>query len=300
MVASSLSSLYILFMGDEGSSLCHEILEAFFSICELIRNLRIECCDFGDDPDSMSRIIKDGFNRLNQFDMIDCQGNSRMFIETTPIPNLKYFRILSDKDRDEDFDIVNAIVMKYGRVLVNLNLEFIEVSSANLIKIAECCPRLERLALSFVYESEFLFLSDMKVIASLPCLRSLRIGSCCVIEDGAIYALARCSGLRYLEIAFCGDGLTDVLRVMGGNLISLKFLDVGVDAIASVVENCPDLQYLDVGVKEGEEDKWTVELFRDLRIGLNKLAKLKVNGWEGEELFLTQIKEITSIKYIVK
>jgi hypothetical protein len=31
MVASSLSSLYIIFEEDEGSSLCHEILEAFFS-----------------------------------------------------------------------------------------------------------------------------------------------------------------------------------------------------------------------------------------------------------------------------
>jgi hypothetical protein len=130
--------------------------------------------------------------------------------------------------------------------------------------------------LSFIYEGEYLFLSDMKVIASLPCLRSLRIGSSCVIVRGAVSALSRCSELRHLEIDW-DDELTDVHRVIQGNLISLKLRDVIVDAIASVVEYCSNLQYLEVWAKEVDTE--IVEVIkRDLKTGLKKLAKLNVNG----------------------
>jgi hypothetical protein len=66
-----------------------ETLEVFFSHCYLIRNLRLQWLDLGEDPDSMSRIIKDGLSRLNRFDLIYCDGNVRIFIKSTPFPYLK-------------------------------------------------------------------------------------------------------------------------------------------------------------------------------------------------------------------
>jgi hypothetical protein len=82
MDAPSVSSPDIVFMGDEQSLLCYEILEAFFSQCQRIRNLRLESCNLKEDSATFSPIIKEGFSRLEQLDLIECFGDLRMFIES--------------------------------------------------------------------------------------------------------------------------------------------------------------------------------------------------------------------------
>jgi hypothetical protein len=107
---------------------------------------------------------------LKQFDLINWYGDVRLFIESTTIPNLKSFLFESEDITSVDF--VDAAVMNFGRALINLNLSTCCVSSANLVKIVECCRDIEKLILSIILFS----LSDMKIIASLHRLKSLKIG----------------------------------------------------------------------------------------------------------------------------
>jgi hypothetical protein len=48
---------------------CYEVLEIFFDRCDGIRNLRLEYFDFGNDPDSVSQTVREGFGRLSQLDV---------------------------------------------------------------------------------------------------------------------------------------------------------------------------------------------------------------------------------------
>jgi hypothetical protein len=145
IVAPSLSSLCLNFDRSE----CYETLETFFSRCRRIRNLRLEGFRFGNYAGEITPIIKERFNRFNQLKLIDCSGNVRLFIESTPIPYLKSFVLYSDYTTpEENIDIVDAAVTYYGQSLINLNLYGCCVSSANIVKIAECCLMLENLIIS--------------------------------------------------------------------------------------------------------------------------------------------------------
>jgi hypothetical protein len=55
------------------------------------------------------------------------------------------------------------------------------------------------------------------------------------------------------------DGVGDVLRVVGRELVSLVLRDMSVDAIDVIVECCPSLQYLEVFGRESDESAWTME-----------------------------------------
>jgi hypothetical protein len=278
IVASTLSSLNLDFNGDEDFSVCYKTLEIFFLQCQWIRNLRLEKFEFGDQSSSASSTIKEGFSRLNLLDLINCYGNSRLFIESTPIANLKSFRYESyDTSSDEDIECIDAAVTNYGRTLINLNLSGCSVSSGNLVKIAECCRELEKLTPSGAEDNDVLSLYDIKIIASLPILKYLELRYCGVSVE-AVAALSRCKSINHLSIRW-RDGMSDVLRVIGRNLVSLFLCDeMNVEEIDGVVEFCPNLQYLEVS-KGGMILAARVEEVKDtLKDGLKRLAKLKVNG----------------------
>jgi hypothetical protein len=121
------------------------------------------------NSDAITPIIKEGFILLNKLDLINWYGDVRLFIENTPIPNLKFFVYYSDDTSpDKDIDIVDEAVTNYGRSLLNLNLTGYFISSINLVKISECCRGLEKLILSITEDDDILSFSKIKIIASLP------------------------------------------------------------------------------------------------------------------------------------
>jgi hypothetical protein len=61
ILSPTLSILCLDFEGGESDLECYEVLEAFFSSCLQIRCLRLDYFDFGDDPSSLTPMIKDGF-----------------------------------------------------------------------------------------------------------------------------------------------------------------------------------------------------------------------------------------------
>jgi hypothetical protein len=117
----------------------------------------------------------------------------------------------------------------------------------------------------------------MKIIASLPRLKSLTIGKYCYIDDEAVSALNRCRGLNHLGMVW-RDGMRDVLRVVGRNLVSLVLWEMSIEEIDGVVEYCPNLQYLQVRIDERMLAVRFDEVKQKLKDGLKRLTKLKLNG----------------------
>jgi hypothetical protein len=106
------------------------------------------------------------------------------------------------------------------------------------------------------------------------------LGIDCEIEDDAASALASFRSLKSLRVAYWD--LSEVLPVIGGNLVRLDIKAASEGVLAEILKYCVNLQYLEIGgVEDGDEIA--------IKIGLVKLAKLKVNGasirlgtdWEG-------------------
>jgi hypothetical protein len=280
IVGPTLSSLEILCWGLDGDHdpnvdflVCFEILEIFFSRCRSIRNLRLDHFDLGDDPDEISPVIKEGFSRLKQLDLLWCKGDVRLFIESTPIPNLKSFRYKISDDEVNEEEIVEAVAVNYGPTLVNLNLDC--CTSVNIANIAERCPSLENLTLSLSEVGHEFSLSDMTLIASLPRLKYLELGPGCRVEAGAVSALKRVRFLKHLQIGWI-EGMCDVLRVIGRNLVHLDVYWLSYDEMNwmdCIVEFCPNLQYLDLYFEGVKRD----ELVKKAKRGLKNLAKLRLD-----------------------
>jgi hypothetical protein len=277
IVATTISSLILNFCNSDVDF--HETLETFFSRSQRILNLCLVGASFGYDAGVITPTIKEVFSRLKQLDFIYCLGNVKMFIEDTPIPNLKSFRFESDKPSpSDDIDSVDAAVTNYGRNLISLNLSKCYMSSANLLKIKDCCFELEKLTISDTEDAYSLF--DMKIIASLPRLKRLVIGEPCLINVGALSALTGCCQLNHLSIKW-QPGLTDVIRVIGRNLFSLELLSMKSEGIDSIIEYCPNLQYLVLTARAGKRIivlQGIEKMKKDLKNGLKKLSSLKVNG----------------------
>jgi hypothetical protein len=289
IVGPTLSSLDIDF--DDWDFNYFKVLKIFFSQCPWIRNLCIRRFRFGQDE--FSPAIKSGFASLKQLDLIECSGNAQLFIETTPIPSLKSFRFeSSDNNYDREGVNVDAAVMRYGHTLITLNAQNCFVSPANLVKIAECCPVLEKLIL-FTGDELELSIADIKVISTLPRLRHFAVDRWTIIEDDASKSLALYKGLKHLETVW-DESLNAALRVVGGNLRSLVLWDVRAEEIDGIIEHCPGMQNLDICLERPEihVSNDVVELTKNkLKNGLKMLAKLKVNGmnvrlgtdWEGTD-----------------
>jgi hypothetical protein len=285
LVSTTLSSLHISFqemlVGD--SSLWYEVLGFFFSRCQRLRNLRLIWFTFGNEQADIPQPFKDGFSRLKHLDLIDCGWNVRSFIESTPIPDLKSFKYSNEGGWDGEVEVVDAAVGKYGASLVRLNLGCF-VSSANLIKIAELCPSLVDLSISYTEYGEELSLPAIKAIASLPRLKHLKIGindgNEFGIADDALSALARCYELEHFSLESIKDMKKDELKVVlcgiGRNLLSLSLWELKEGYSEMIVEFCPNLQYLAIETKGIKADK--VDTFKQtLKSGLKKLAKFMVN-----------------------
>jgi hypothetical protein len=294
LVAPTLSSLLLDFsISDEdeeetvlSSSDCYEILEAVFLYCHRIRNLSLLGVVFGGNTDAISPIIKERFARLQSLELSGL-GDIKMFINNTPIPDLQAVKVCAEDDDDEvvDFTIVNAIASNY-RTLINLNLRECCVSSTNLLKIVECCPYVEKIAFYSHHPSD-LKRSDIEALASLPNLTSLDIRGYAVIKVLSSFVLLK--GLKNLGMRWL-EGLSDVLPIIGRNLLSFDVRYSEAEAWMAFYANCPNLQYLgDHHIAAGTVDK----LNSGLRKSLKKLASFKVGSgsvrlgteWEGYTTF---------------
>jgi hypothetical protein len=270
IVAPSISSLTL--SGDRLPSMdCYAVMEVFFLHCRQIRSLKLIKFDFGDDPASISSAIKEGFGCLKKLDLIDCKGDVRMFVEKTPIHKLQNLQF--ESGREEDSDIVMSMAEKY-RTITSIEVFAAIASFSPLLKVVECCRDL----VSFTICGDDLVLepSDIKALASLPRLKFLDVINC-GMEDEAVSALSQCRKLKHLGIE-CSDGLDDILRVIGMDLISLDIQSAAAEAWLGIVENCPNLEYIQL---YGEELKDAV-MIGSLNDGLKKrmkkrLASMKVN-----------------------
>ncbi len=72
-----------------------------------------------------------------------------------------------------------------------------------------------------------------------------------------------------LKVVLCG---------VGRNLASLALRSVSEEAIGVVVEQCPNLQYLEVKFLQRFDSEKGDLIKQTFKVWLNKLAKLKVNG----------------------
>jgi hypothetical protein len=236
---------------------CYKFLESFFSKCQWIRTLRVAWFKVGDDFAAIPQPVKEGFARLNQLDLIDFNGDARLFIESTSIPNLKSFKFNHISGQARHFNVIKALASKYGRTLINLDLGISKVSFSDRDTLVNCCTKLEKLTISLLSDQGvILYLSDLQVVASLPCLQRLEIDYRCSITVGAVSALAHCRELRHLEIDW-QESMSEVFRVIGGRLISLSIRGMNNDAIDDIVAYCPNLKYLEV---TDDSDEYEEEL----------------------------------------
>jgi hypothetical protein len=282
LVSTTLRTLKLYFVYVEESILHYSILDQLFSHCQGIRNLTLDLFDFGDDPSSISQIIKDGFYRLSQLNLDNCQGDLRMFVVSVPILNLHSFCNTCWYGNE---DIVSAVAISYPTIK-RLRLEDTYDSSATLLKFVECCRGIEDLF--FFSDHTELTRSDIEAIASLPRLKSLNIR--CRIAEDDVSALSRCRGLKHLAYGRGSIDLNDILPNIGRNLISLQYISsISIQkAIDEIVEHCPNLQILDIG-SIGRDDGMIAAAVDSLKRGLKRLSMLKVNwmsvrlgtDWEG-------------------
>jgi Leucine-rich repeat (LRR) protein len=193
-----------------------------------------------------------------------------MFVVSVPILKLHSFSNLFWHGYSSR-DIVQAVAINY-HTIKRLHLDDYYDSSTTLLKFVECCRDIEEL--SFTDNRDILYLkrSDIEAIASLPRLKSLNI-DCWIENDDAVSALSRCKGLKHLALVDGVFDLSHILPVIGKNLVSLDYTSstAFLETVDAIVENCPNLQMLDL---ENEE----LDAVDLLKGGLKKLAKLNVNG----------------------
>jgi hypothetical protein len=135
--APSLSALiFNCGVGDD----CYAELEVFFLRCLSIRSLILVQFNFGYDPDVISPLIKEGFGRLKTLYLIQCEGDVRMFVETTSVQDLQKFRY--ESYREDDIDIVTEMAMNYPS-LTSIYVSAKFNSSAPILKVIDCCRDLE-------------------------------------------------------------------------------------------------------------------------------------------------------------
>jgi hypothetical protein len=118
IVAPTLSILCLCFecpQEEETDLDCYEVVEAFFSRCLRIRDLRLLFFYFGNHPSSLTPIIMDGLGRLKSLDLIECRGDLMIFLDHAPIQNIS--KIDFDSRGIDAFAasaVISAIAMKCG------------------------------------------------------------------------------------------------------------------------------------------------------------------------------------------
>jgi hypothetical protein len=253
-------------------------VETFFSSCLQIRDLRLEFFDFGDDHSSLTPAIMDGFVRLDSLEVVDCYGNLVMFAELAPIQNLSKLTYNEyGVEASESSEIISAFAMKY-RSLKSIHLYAFFDSWESIHKVAECCRNLEEISLYDFSGHLPVKASEFVEIASLARLKRVDLSDC-VIDDEAVSLLVRCMGLRHL----IGVNImlsSDVPRAIGGNLMTLQ-CKLGLKGLEKIVEFCPNLENLDIRVKDEEGNRLDNEARMSdaglIKRGLIRLTKLKIN-----------------------
>jgi hypothetical protein len=209
-----------------------------------------------------------------------------MFVVNTQIPNLKLLRYQSEREAAEEEENISSFASSY-RTLTSVKLIAKFESSVSLLNVVERCRNIERLIFSRRGIHLVLDRSDILAVASLPRLKYLDIGNCRIADDAAS-AFVRCRGLKELRV----DHLVDpaILGTIGENLVSLDLWSPSKEVVDLIVEYCPNLQYLILGLEDEEWEEDELEQSKlSLKSGLKNLAKLKVNGksvrlgtdWEG-------------------
>jgi hypothetical protein len=245
------------------------LLRDILKQCRGIRHLQLICFNMGSDvaiqDEDTLRDIMDGLSRLNRLDLIRCRRNVLSFINHTDIPNLQSFYYESATETAlESEQIIVSAAMKYP-TLTSIRLEAKFDSSASLLKVMAGFPDLEKLILR--KKGGVLVLSRSDII-SLRRLKSLDIA--CEVEDDAVSSLASCKSLKSLRVV--DWDLSEVLSVIGGNLVSLEIRVASEAIFAGILKECVNLQYLDIGIVGLERSAEAI------KVGLVKLANLKVNG----------------------
>jgi hypothetical protein len=144
-------------------------------------------------------------------------------------------------------------------------------SSASILKIVECCPDIESLAIDDRSQLLELSVSDVRALASLP-----RLHFGCIVDNDGVAALTRCSRLKRLAISWSA-GLATVLEVIGQSLTGLDVWGPSVEAINVIIELCPNLTYLEFS--GWDVDKETRILAIDsVKKGLKRQSRFTVNG----------------------
>ena len=293
LVSHSLWSLNLYF--EEIPSLdCVEVLEAFFSQCRRIKNLRLAFFDFGNDPSLMSQNIKDGFGRLRQLDLRSCPRSLDAFIKQIAIPTLRLFKLYSTCDDVENDDILNAVALNC-QSLTSLDITAYIESFQGILKIVDGCRDLETFKLRGYFTRLELRLDEFKAIASLPRLKSLNLTNCS-FGEGALSGLAGCRGLRRLALENVSRGLGNVLPAIGARLYSLDLLNCHPGTVPDILEHC--LEYLDLEFGKEYQIEYDA-LAGECKRGLKRLAKLRMNGrciwlgteWEGYDVLVEESDE---------
>jgi Leucine-rich repeat (LRR) protein len=146
-------------------------------------------------------------------------------------------------------------------------------SSAAILKVFDSCRDLETIILSL--RDLRLESSDTKALASLPRLKFLNVGFCKITEE-AFSFLSRCGKLKRLGIECC-DGLNDLLRVFGMNLVSLDIQSAAAETWLGIVENCPNLEYIQLYGKELKDVVMVGSLNDGLKKRMKRLVSMNVN-----------------------
>jgi hypothetical protein len=126
-------------------------------------------------------------------------------------------------------------------------------------------------------------IDEFDAIASLPLLKHLDL-EFRLEEEDAVSPLAKCKGLRHHRGSIHIRLLSDVLAVIGRNLVDLECYFQGVEGMEIIANYCPNLERLDIWHVE-EAGEWEdlddeARLFVEglLKNGLKKLSEFGING----------------------
>lgn len=140
LTSRTLGSLDLCFEESMDAESCYYFLDEFFERCHGIRNLQIRYFDFGDVP-FIFPSIEDGFSRLSQLKLEDCRGDTRVFMEFIPIPNLLSFSTEAFGSTVEDSDSMNDHFKSFS----------------TLLEFVECCRDIEVLYIYiFIFKFELI------------------------------------------------------------------------------------------------------------------------------------------------
>lgn len=246
--------------------------------------------------------------KLEGLDLSRCH-NLSLLLEIMPfhLPLLKNLD-LSRCDGLESFEPIIALLQRCTD-FQSLNLMFLNVTDADLIRIAECCPNLRDLNLG--QTGELTDLSMSRLAQTCPELRSLDVSFCQEISDRSITRLLdKCPYLTSLDLSSCdeicyywlmcdekcypnfesltfknGVNVTDwTIIKLAHKCVNLSYLDlsdcteVSDKSIVVLARNCPKIRSLNLSYTDGSDNsKITDVSMLALSEGCNNLRTLNIS-----------------------